>query len=64
MTSLSPRHKRTPPVSLSPLEATLTSFAATIANKGLTKILTPLGATLTKNRGGAFDTHHSRITHP
>jgi hypothetical protein len=59
-----PRHKWTCTVSLSPLEATLTTIAVTTANKGLTEIVSPLNATLTKNRGGAFDTHHSRITHP
>jgi len=48
------RHKRTPTVNLNPLEATLTSLAATIANKGLTKIVSPLFATLTKYQGGAF----------
>jgi hypothetical protein len=46
-----PRRKWTPTVSLSPLEATLTAFAATIANKGLTKIVSPLDATLTKYEG-------------
>jgi hypothetical protein len=60
-----PRHKRTATVNLTPLEATLTRIAATIANKRLTRILSSLDATLTKNKGGAVDTaRHSRIAHP
>jgi len=46
------RHMRPPTVSLSPLEATLTAFAATIANKQLPRILSSLDATLTKYKGG------------
>ena len=36
---------------VSPLAATLMELPASAANKGLTEILTPLDATLTKNRG-------------
>ena len=46
-----PRHKLPLTVSLTTLEATLTALAATIANKGLTKIVSPLDATLTKYEG-------------
>jgi|HubBroStandDraft_6_1064221.scaffolds.fasta_scaffold47224_2 hypothetical protein len=46
------RLKPAPIVSLSPLEATLTRSAATTANKGLTRILSSLDATLTKYKGG------------
>ena len=58
-----PRHKPTPTVNLTPVEATLTKIAVTTANRRLTDIVSPLNATLTKNRGGAFDTSRSRITH-
>lgn len=79
MNTLPSRHKRYPTVNLTPLEATLTRFAVTIANKGLMEILIPLDATLTKYQGGAVDTdrcptclvraqhgapHHSRVTYP
>jgi hypothetical protein len=46
-----PRHKLSPTVNLTTLEATLTALAATIANKGLTKIVSPLDATHTKYKG-------------
>ena len=49
-----PRHKRTPTVNLNPLEAALTELAVTIANKGLTWILSLLDATLTEYHGGAL----------
>ncbi len=49
-----PRRKRTPTVNLNPLEAILTDLAATIANKGLTDIVSPLDATLTKYHEGAL----------
>jgi len=58
------RHKRPPTASLSPLEATLTKIAVTTVNKGLAEIVSPLNAMFTRNRGGAFDTRHSRTTHP
>jgi hypothetical protein len=48
-----PSHKRTHTVNLTPLEAPLTRFAATTANEGLTEIVSPLDATLTKYKGGA-----------
>jgi len=55
-TNASPqRHKPTHTVNLTPLEATLTRFAATIASKGLTKLLSPLNATLTKYQGVPVD---------
>src|SRR6266481_8728252 len=38
--------------SLNPLDATLTDALVSVANKGLMEILSPLDATLTKNRGG------------
>ncbi len=56
-------HKGTPTVSLTRLEATLTTMTLTTANKGLRENVSPLNATLTKKRGGAFDTRRSRITH-
>jgi hypothetical protein len=40
-------------VNLTPLEATLTALATTIANKGLTEILNPFDATLARYKGGA-----------
>jgi hypothetical protein len=46
----------TPTVNLTPLNATLTRFAVTAANKRLTKTLSPLNATLTKYQEGPFDT--------
>ncbi len=52
-----------PTVNLNPLEATLTKFAATIANKGFTEILSSLNATLTKYAGGAVDTHLHAAVH-
>ena len=45
------RHKRPLTVNLTPLEATLTRFTATIASKALTGLLSPLDATLTKYAG-------------
>jgi len=50
------RHKRPPTVNLTPLEATLTRFAVTIATKGLTKTVSPLYATFAKKRGVPVDT--------
>src|SRR5713226_9873141 len=38
-------------IRVSPLAATLTAFLASVANKRLTVGLSPLDATLTKNRG-------------
>ena len=49
-------HKRPPTVNLTPLEATLTKLAVTIATKGLTKTVSPLYATLAKKRGVPVDT--------
>jgi len=40
------------PPSLSPLSATLIDFSESVANKRLTRLLSPLDATLTKNPGG------------
>jgi len=40
------------PPSLSPLSATLMDSPASVANKRLTQLLSPLDATLTKNQGG------------
>ena len=45
------RRKRTHTVNLTPLNATLTLYAANTANKGLTETLKPLDATFTKLRG-------------
>jgi hypothetical protein len=42
---------------ISPLAATLTDLPASVANKRLTVILTPLNATLTKNRGEGCSQH-------
>lgn len=53
MSAAASRHKRSPTVSLNALEATHTTIAANIANKGLTKIVSPLEATVTKYQGGA-----------
>jgi hypothetical protein len=54
--------KRPRRVILDPLA--LTRFAVIIANKGLTRILSSLDATLTKNKGAAIDgARHSRIAH-
>jgi hypothetical protein len=39
------------PIALSPLAATLMDLLASVANKRLTVWLSPLDATLTKNRG-------------
>jgi hypothetical protein len=44
-------HARPEQRSVSPLAATLTDLPASVANKRLTENLTPLDATLTKNRG-------------
>jgi hypothetical protein len=44
-------HARPEQRRVSPLAATLMELPASAANKGLTEILTPLDATLTKNRG-------------
>src|SRR5260370_38861582 len=53
---LPPSLSRRQPAPLTPLDATLMHFPASVANKRLTAELTPLTATLTKNegRGGAF----------
>ncbi len=56
MNARAQRDKRLPTVNLNPLEVTFTAFAATIANKGLTRIANPLNATLTKEDGGPLDT--------
>jgi hypothetical protein len=56
------RHERTPIVNLNPLETTLKKIAVTTANKRLTEIVSPLKQR-TKNRGRAFDTSRSGITH-
>ena len=40
---------------INPLDATLTSLPVSTDSKQLTQSLTPLNATLTKKRGGAFD---------
>ncbi len=45
------RHKRTPTVDLTPLNATLMEL---VVNKELTGILKPLVATFTKYQGGAL----------
>jgi len=50
------RHKRPPTVNLTPLEATLTKLAVTIATKGLTKTVSPLYATFAKKQGVPVDT--------
>src|ERR1700682_6387297 len=42
-----------PPIDLSPLAATFMGLPASVANKRLTVLLSPLDATLTKNKGGA-----------
>src|SRR6266849_5884427 len=41
-----------PTLALSPLDATLMGHLASVANKRLTAWLSPVDATLTKNRGG------------
>lgn len=46
------RHKPTPTVNLTLLDATLTTSAANTVNKGLTKTLKPVDATFTKYQGG------------
>ncbi len=43
---------------LTPLAATLMHFPASVANKRLTAWLSPLAATLTKNRGGVMVNQH------
>jgi hypothetical protein len=52
MNACPPRHKRIPKLDLNPLEATLTTLAVTIVNKGLTEAVSPLDAMLTKYQGG------------
>lgn len=55
-TSSSPsRRKSTPTVNLTPLNATLTASPVNAVNKGLTRTLNPLDATLIQFRGGAFE---------
>src|SRR5258708_439038 len=51
---LPPSLSRRQPAPLTPLDATLMHFPASVANKRLTAELTPLTATLTKNEGGPF----------
>jgi len=47
-----PTRSGLPAIALSPLTATLMDLRASVANKRLTAWLSPLDATLTKNRGG------------
>jgi hypothetical protein len=56
---LSPRNCDENAATLTPLAATLVELSVSVENKRLTKSLTPLNATLTKNRGVG-----SRLAHP
>src|SRR5258708_4667511 len=55
---LPPSLSRRQPAPLTPLDATLMHFPASVANKRLTAELTPLTATLTKNEGGCLSREH------
>jgi len=50
-----PRHKLTPTASLTPLEATLTPFAAAVANKGLRGMVSSLDAMLREYAGVSLE---------